>query len=199
MEIRENFQVAAPPDAVWAFMMNPENVVACMPGASLQEVIDATRFRGVVKVRVGAVTAQYQGTITYLESDRPSGTMKMLAEGNERGGGTVRGTIVTTLVPAAGGAATDVECQATMDLTGRIVQVGRGMIEGVSAQIIRMYVANVRSMLEKPPAAEPGVAAVVPPPRQESINIVVVVLRTMWEGLRNALRRVFRRGGGGPS
>lgn len=193
MEIRQNFQVAAPPEAVWAFMLNPENVVACMPGATLTEIVDPTRFRGTVKVRVGAVTAQYHGTMTYLESNQTSGTFRMLAEGSERGGGTVRGTIVTKIAPAAGGAATDVECQASVDLTGRIVQVGRGMIEGVSAQIIRMYVDNVRGMLEKPVTATgAGVAAeAASPPRQESINIVVVILRALgaW------LRRLFRRGG----
>ncbi len=194
MEIRQSFQVAASPDTVWAFMLNPENVVACMPGATLTEVVDATRFRGTVKVRVGAVTAQYQGTITYLESNRNTGTVRMLAEGNERGGGTVRGTIVTTLVPTAGGAATDVECQANVDLTGRIVQVGRGMIEGVSAQIIRMYVDNVRGLLERPVATAAGTAApeaAQPPVRQESINMLAVILRALgaW------LRRLFRRGG----
>lgn len=195
MEIRQSFQVAASPDAVWAFMLNPENVVACMPGATLTEVVDATRFRGAVKVRVGAVTAQYQGTITYLESNRITGTVRMLAEGNERGGGTVRGTIVTTIAPATGGGATDVNCHASVDLTGRIVQVGRGMIEGVSAQIIRMYVENVRGLLERPAAAAPGAGpapeAAPPPARQVSINIVAVVLRALgaW------LRRLFRRGG----
>jgi len=195
VEIRQNFQVAAPPDAVRAFMLNPENVVACMPGATLTEIVDATRFRGTVKVRVGAVTAQYQGTITYLESNQTSGTFRMLAEGNERGGGTVRGTIVTKIAPAAGGAATDIDCQASVDLTGRIVQVGRGMIEGVAAQIIRMYVDNVRGMLETPAVAPPGAAAgaaPAPPPRQESINIIVVILRAFgaW------LRQLFRREGG---
>lgn len=194
MEIRQSFQVAASLDAVWAFMLNPENVVACMPGATLTEVVDPTRFRGTVKVRVGAVTAQYQGSITYLESNRNTGIVRMLAEGNERGGGTVRGTIVTTLVPEAGGTATEVECQANVDLTGRIVQVGRGMIEGVSAQIIRMYVDNVRNLLEKPVATVPGAAApeaAQPPVRQDSINIVAVILRALgaW------LRRLFRRGG----
>lgn len=41
LEIKECFEVAAPIDKVWAFINDPENVVTCMPGASLKEIVDA--------------------------------------------------------------------------------------------------------------------------------------------------------------
>ena len=204
IELRQTFQVRAPVDTVWAFMLNPENVVACMPGASLTQVVDEKSFVGAVKIKVGAVTAQYQGTITYVETDRAAGIVKMLAEGKERGGGTVRGTIVSQLSASDGGSATSVETRSSIDLTGKIVQVGRGMIEGVSGQIIKMYVANVRAMLEPTAAtAQSGAAAdgappaappTTPPARQESINIVAVILRTLWERLTGFFKRLFGRG-----
>ncbi len=204
IELRQTFQVRAPVDTVWAFMLNPENVVACMPGASLTQVVDEKSFVGAVKIKVGAVTAQYQGTITYVETDRAAGIVKMLAEGKERGGGTVRGTIVSQLSAIDGGSATSVETRSSIDLTGKIVQVGRGMIEGVSGQIIKMYVANVRAMLEPAAAtAQSGAAAdgappaappTTPPVRQESINIVAVILRTLWERLTGFFKRLFGRG-----
>ena len=221
IELQQTFQVRAPFDTVWAFMLNPENVVACMPGASLTQVVDERSFVGAVKVKVGAVTAQYQGTITYAETDRAAGVVKMLAEGKERGGGTVRGTILSRLTAIDGGAATNVETRSSVDLTGKIAQVGRGMIEGVSGQIIKMYVNNVRAMLEPAAAAQaaaggvapsPGMtgdaggAAVAPPPppvpppaRQESINIVAVVASTLWERLGSFFRRLFGRAPRRPS
>lgn len=219
IELRQTFQVRAPVDTVWAFMLNPENVVACMPGASLTQVVDEKSFVGAVKVKVGAVSAQYQGTITYAETDREAGVVKMLAEGKERGGGTVRGTILSRLTAIDGGTATNVETSSSIDLTGKIAQVGRGMIEGVSGQIIKMYVGNVRAMLEPAAAAAAaaqqasgagsaagatgapaGGSAVPPPPpppaRQESINIVAVVLSTLWERIAGFFKRLF--GGGQP-
>lgn len=166
IEIKETFVVAAPIDAVWRFMNDPQNVVSCMPGAALKEVVDERHFVGTVKIKIGAVTAQYQGTITYQEADAANHRVKLLAEGNERGGGTVSGTIDTQLVAIAG-EGTEVRCTSSVDLTGKIVQVGRGMIEGVSAQIIKKYVANVRAMLEVPAAQEgaaptAGAAAAAP-------------------------------------
>jgi carbon monoxide dehydrogenase subunit G len=211
IEIRETFFVAAPVEAVWNFMNNPENVVACMPGASLKEVIDEKSFVGAVKVKIGAVSAQYQGTITYLEADKESYRIKMLAEGNERGGGTVSGVIDTTLLSLPDGSGTEVRCSSSVDLTGKIVQVGRGMIEGVSAQIIKKYVANVRSLLEVPDqgatveaaatqSSEPGTAPSPSPqtkPRPEpqkedSINILAVVLSVLW----NKIAGLFKKLGG---
>lgn len=202
IELRQTFQVRAPIEAVWAFLLDPQNVVACMPGASLTQVIDDKSFVGAVKVKVGAVTAQYQGTITYTGIDAAARVVTMLAEGKERGGGTVKGTIISQLSSTEGGAVTNVETSSSFDLTGKIVQVGRGMIEGISAQIIKMYVGNVRAMLEPIAAAaataasgsaaagQPA-AATPPPARQESINIVAVVAKTLWEGVKGFFKRLF--------
>lgn len=194
IELCQSFQIRAPIEAVWAFLLDPKNVVACMPGASLTQVIDEKSFVGAVKVKVGAVTAQYQGTITYTGIDAAARVVTMLAEGKERGGGTVKGTIVSRLSSIEGGVVTNVETSSSFDLTGKIVQVGRGMIEGISAQIIKMYVGNVRAMLEPIAAAAataaPGIAA-PPPARQESINIVAVVARTLWEGIKGFFKRLF--------
>jgi carbon monoxide dehydrogenase subunit G len=214
IEIKETFVVAAPIGAVWKFMNNPENVVACMPGASLKEVIDERSFIGAVKLKIGAVSAQYQGTITYLEADEQSHRVKMLAEGNERGGGTVSGTIDTLLVALPDGSGTEVRCSSSVDLTGKIVQVGRGMIEGVSAQIIKKYVANVRALLEVPgqnaAAATPALPAgdtpgmpvpplpqQTPPPveakKEDAINIVAVVLNVLWNKFAGFFRKLLGR------
>jgi len=211
IEIKETFVVAAPIETVWRFMNDPQNVVSCMPGAALKEVIDDRRFVGTVKIKIGAVTAQYQGTITYQETDAATHRVKLLAEGNERGGGTVSGTIDTELVTLPGGG-TEVRCSSSVDLTGKIVQVGRGMIEGVSAQIIRKYVTNVKALLEVPGQAEapakqvpayevradaPPVTAAPPssppPAREEAIDVGSVVFSVAWNKLRDIFRRLFRR------
>lgn len=205
LEIKESFEVAAPVDAVWAFLNDPHNVVSCMPGASLKEIVDDAQFIGSVKLRIGAVSAQYQGTITYVERDAAGRVVKMLAAGNERGGGTVSGTILTRLEPQGGGS-TRVSCESSIDLTGKIIQVGRGMIEGVSAQIIKQYVGNVRKLLEAPAAqaaadgapaaaAAAGTAPASPPQaaKEESINVLAVVFKVIVDRISAFFRRLARR------
>ncbi len=214
LEIAENFEVGAPIDAVWAFLNDPQNVVACMPGASLNRIVDESQFVGSVKLKIGAVSAQYQGTITYVERDHSTHTVKMLAAGNERGGGTVSGTILTRLEALTPGS-TRIACQSSVDLTGKIVQVGRGMIEGVSAQIIKKYVGNVRSLLETshaeataaPADGTPAVAAqgdagpnaaaatssAPPPAREDSINVLAVVFKVFVDRIVGFFRRILGR------
>jgi carbon monoxide dehydrogenase subunit G len=207
IEIRETFQVSAPIDQVWNFMKSPENLAGCMPGASLARIIDDRSFVGTVKLKVGAITASYDGTMTFIKLDDSARELTLLAEAKEKGGGTVSGTISANLLALPDGS-TEVRCESSTDLTGRIVQVGRGMIEGVSKQVIQKFVTNVKSSLESVPAAAPagedasaGVATPAPgaapsepvarPPiaKEESINVLAVV----WNVIRAAIRGFFRR------
>jgi carbon monoxide dehydrogenase subunit G len=211
IEIRETFTVSAPVDQVWSFMKTPENLAGCMPGASLARIIDDRSFVGTVKLKVGAITASYDGTMTFIKLDDSARELTLLAEAKEKGGGTVSGTISANLLALPDGS-TEVRCESSVDLTGRIVQVGRGMIEGVSKQVIQKFVTNVKGSLESVPAAAPtgedasaGAATVAPgaapsepvarPPiaKEESINVLAVVWNVIWAAIRGFFRRLFGR------
>ena len=69
IEIRETFQVQAPIDTVWRFVMDPEQVVTCMPGAELEQALDDRTFLGRVKIKLGAITTSYKGRVEFTEVD----------------------------------------------------------------------------------------------------------------------------------
>ena len=58
IELQETFQVAAPVDEVWAFIMNPEKAAVCLPGATLTAVLDEKYFLASIKVTFGAIVAR---------------------------------------------------------------------------------------------------------------------------------------------
>ncbi len=198
IEIKETFQVDAPIDEVWRFMINAENLAGCMPGASLDEKIDDRNFVGAVKLKIGAITARYQGDISFVEMDENAHFLELLAKAKEKGGGTVNATISTRCIALADGQ-TEVQCDSSTDLTGRIVQVGRGMIEGVSQQIIQKFVANVKSSLEPAESVMVTAEGVTvetpkpPPVREESINVIAVVWNVIWQAIMRFFRRLFGR------
>ena len=68
MEIADSFRVSTPIDDTWKVLLDIEGIAPCLPGAQLQEV-DGDEYRGVVKVKVGPITAQYKGTATLAEVD----------------------------------------------------------------------------------------------------------------------------------
>src|SRR5207302_4986236 len=99
MVLAIEFRVGVPPAQAWSVLTDVERIAACMPGAQLQEV-EGEEFRGIVKVKVGPITAQYKGKATFLDRDEPGGKVVLKAEGRDtRGQGNANATITATLVP----------------------------------------------------------------------------------------------------
>lgn len=194
IEIRESFEVEAPIDQAWSFLLDPESVVPCMPGASLEERVDDQTFLGRVKLRVGAITAVYKGRVSLTEVDVADHRVELLAEGREAGGGTAKGRVSSRLC-AVSPTRTRISTDATIDLSGRVVQVGRGMIQGVAAELFKKFVARARERLE---AAAPGAGTAADPaeqarPPDEALRITPVLLRVAWKKIVELLRRLVGR------
>lgn len=189
IEIRESFQVQAPIDRVWRFVMDPEQVAACMPGAALEKVLDERNFEGSISVKLGAITTRYKGRIELTEVDERAHAVKMVAEGRETGGGVVRATFSSRLESLPDGR-TQVVAEASIDVTGRIRQLGRGMIQGVSHQLFQQFVTRTRQRLEGPGAAsEPEASAA----EREPLRIGPLILRTLGSAIARFLRRLLGR------
>ena len=69
MEIKNAFEVAAPIDHVWTYMLDVTKVAPCMPGAELTETVDDTTWKGNVTVRLGPVKMGFGGTVVMTERD----------------------------------------------------------------------------------------------------------------------------------
>jgi carbon monoxide dehydrogenase subunit G len=201
IEIRESFQVRAPIQTVWEFLLDPEKVVPCLPGAELAEIVDARNFLGTVSVKLGAVSSKYKGKIEFTEVDEPNHRVEMTALGKDPSGGTAKGVISSELRPLPDGQ-TEVLAQATIEITGRVMQVGRGMIQAVSQQLFQQFVASTKARLEAdsagPAAAGAeaggrGTAAQAPPVAPTPIRLLPI----LWKTAREAVARFFRRLFGG--
>lgn len=186
INLKESFRVNAPPDKVWQFLLDPQQVVLCMPGAELNEVVGEDTFLGSVKVRVGPITATYKGRAQFAEVDRQTYSIRIVAEGVEAGGGNARGTMFSRLQPLPDGG-TEVWAEATAEISGRVMQFGRGMVQGISKELFQEFARNVTQRLETP--VEGG----APPPPQRPINAVALVIGYIWSAVVRFLRRLFGR------
>ncbi len=188
IQIEETFPVAVPVETVWQFLLDPHRVVSSMPGAELEEVVDDRTFNGAVKIKLGAITTRYRGRVQLTEVDEQAHRVCMLAEGREKGGGTAKATVTSELRALPGGH-TEVFISAQVDLTGRVMQIGRGMIQGVSNQLFGQFVARMRQILEAP-ASEAGEVALA---REESIPLLRVILSVVWAPVARFFRQLFGR------
>lgn len=156
MRLEHEFSVPAPPDVVWAAVIDPERVAPCMPGATLTSV-DGAEFSGGVKVKLGPVSLTYKGSGEFLETDEAARRVVIKASGKDsRGNGTAAATVTVTLTPEGEGTKGTVVTDLTV--TGKPAQFGRGMIVEVSGKLLDTFAGCLASKLDTP--AEPVAAPV---------------------------------------
>jgi carbon monoxide dehydrogenase subunit G len=194
IEITEKMIVRAPVDEAWRFIVDPQRVVTCMPGAELVERIDEQTYVGRVKVKLGAITTAYKGEVVFAAKDEAARTLQLTGEGRETGGGTAKGTLDVRLSEVPDG--TEMVFDIRVDLTGRVMQMGRGMIKGVSGQLFKQFATAAQQQIQA--AAEPGAAGETPPSTpatQDALSVGNLVGRTIWQAIVDFFKRLFGRGG----
>ncbi|MFE6487946.1 SRPBCC family protein, partial [Streptomyces sp. NPDC057757] len=145
MDFTNEFRVNLPVERAWALLTDVERIAPCMPGAQLTGV-DGETYNGVVKIKVGPVTVQYRGTVSFEEKDSAARTAVLHARGRDtRGQGNADARVTARLVPDGDG--TRVTVATRLTITGKIAQFGKGMIEEVSAKLLTQFVANLEAQL----------------------------------------------------
>jgi carbon monoxide dehydrogenase subunit G len=143
VELRNEFEVSSPVGEAWECLTDIERIAPCMPGARLTEV-DGEEFHGVVKVKLGAISAEYRGTARFVEKDDAARRAVLRAEGREaRGQGNATATITAEVVPSASGA--KVSVSTDLQITGRLAQFGRGVLAEVSSRLLSQFVENLET------------------------------------------------------
>ncbi len=143
MKIEDSFRVEVPVEEAWKVLLDLERIAPCLPGAQLTEV-EGDEYRGTVKIKVGPITAQYKGVAKIEEADEANRKVVLQAEGRDtRGQGNASATVVATLV-ADGDAATTVNIDTDLNITGKVAQFGRGVMADVSSKLLGQFADNLK-------------------------------------------------------
>jgi carbon monoxide dehydrogenase subunit G len=184
--IKNDFEVAQPPDKVWHFFDDIPQVAACLPGAELTEDLGDDKYRGRVAIRVGPVKLQFAGMAEIKERDDAARRIVLDANGaDEKGRGQAALLVTATL--ASAGTGTRVDVAQDLQLSGAAAQYGRGMISDVSSVLMRDFATNMQNRiaaLDRGEAADQ--VATAAPASGFSIG-----LRAAWLALQRAFRRFF--------
>ncbi len=148
MQIENEFDVSAPPDTVFAFLLDVNRVAGCMPGAELSEVLDPTTFKGKVKIKVGPITVAYNGTARIVEKDEAAHVAVLEATGKETTGpGSANATARMSVVDNGSGGST-VKLATDYTVAGRVANFGRGVMEDVSRRLVSQMAACIKEQVE---------------------------------------------------
>lgn len=195
-KIEERFEVQAPVERVWKYLIDPQSVVQCLPGAELLEQQDEHNFLGAIKVKVGPLAMSYKGHGKFTEVNEETHQVRMVGDAREVGGsGSTKVSMLSTVTPLANGAS-EVSVNADVELVGKIVQFGRGMIEEVSRQMFRQFSTCVKQKLEVPiDEAQPTLATdQTDVADQKAVAAAPLAFRALWAIIARFFKRLLGKG-----
>jgi carbon monoxide dehydrogenase subunit G len=153
-KLLNEFTVNRPIDETWNVLTDVERIAPCMPGATLEE-IEGDVYRGVVKVKLGAISTAFKGQANFVERDDATHRAVLKGEGRDTTGkGNASALITATLEPV--GDTTKVVVETDLHITGKVAQFGRGIMGDVSKKLMNQFATNLNTMLDQQPTIAPS-------------------------------------------
>jgi len=146
MEINDTHSFAASPEDVWAVLMDPAAIKACLPGCRDLRPLGDDRYHAEISIGVGAVSGTFSASIALSDKSPPNAyRITVDAKGKT---GFARGSANVVLKPLPPG--TQVEVAASADAGGLIARVGQRLIEGVARMTIASFFSCLAGRIRAP-------------------------------------------------
>jgi carbon monoxide dehydrogenase subunit G len=192
VKFSQDFEIAVPLDQVWRLFQDVPVVVECLPGATLSEDLGGDRYRGDVSVKLGPVSARFEGEAAHAP-DEANRSGRIQGKGTDKKGGSrTQATIDYHLEDSPSG--TRVTVDSDIMLSGRVAQFGRpGLVREMTGRIIQEFGANLERKLtegaapeavdDAPPLSSTTSSSAAPPVRGFSLLIA-----SLWSLLKGLFR-----------
>lgn len=216
MILENEFTVAASPEDVYALLIDVERVAPCLPGTEILDRREDGSYEGQMNLRLGPMKLKYKGSVSIVEQDPAAWSATMLASGTDaKGQGTAQGTLRMGVAATEAGATVTVATE--LKVTGRVAQMGQGIMRDVSMRMMDDMAQNMERLLVTPDVADvesssvlsgtdgasspvaPGPAP-APPAAASSVSLGTIlgaVVRGRWAALRAWFRSRSGRGAHG--
>ena len=146
-KLLNEFTVHRPIDETWAVLTDLERIAPCMPGAQLQE-IEGDTYRGVVKVKLGAISTAFKGEAHFVERDDANHKAVLHGEGRDTTGKGNADALITATLNSIDDHSTTCVVETDLRITGKVAQFGRGIMGDVSKKLMAQFATNLNTMLD---------------------------------------------------
>ena len=161
-KLLNEFTVNRPIAETWNVLTDVERIAPCMPGAALEE-IEGDVFRGVVKVKLGAISTAFKGQANFIERDDDAHRAVLKGEGRDTTGKGNASALITAQLESIDAATTKCFVETDLHITGKVAQFGRGIMGDVSKKLMNQFATNLNTMLDQQPDAATAPAAASEP------------------------------------
>lgn len=160
-KLLNEFVVHRPIEETWAVLTDVERIAPCMPGAQLQE-IEGDIYRGVVKVKLGAIATAFKGQAKFMERDDVNHKAVLHGEGRDTTGKGNADAMITATLQAIDESQTKCVVETDLRVTGKVAQFGRGIMADVSKKLMAQFADNLNKMLDESGTAPAAAATAAP-------------------------------------
>lgn len=150
MQMSDTRQIAASPAEVYAALLNPDVLKACVPGATEVTGSPEDGFEASVTQKVGPVKATFKGQVT-LSDMVANESLTITGEGKGGAAGFAKGGAEVRMQAVDGGTALSYDVEAKVG--GKLAQLGSRIIDGFAKKMADQFFTNLQETLEGP--AEP--------------------------------------------
>src|SRR3990172_8334774 len=141
-KLEKVFPINASADTTWRLLEDIKGVAACMPGAEITEQVDASHYKGQIRLKIGPVSAAFSGTVDVTWKDAAQRKIHLTGKGMDTKGGSAASMDLAAEVRAVDGGRCDLVGNAEVTLSGKLASFGGRMINQVSDQILKQFGEN---------------------------------------------------------
>ena len=137
------------PDMVWKMMIDPSFMVKTVPGAELTELLDDRNFNGKISLKIGPVTAKFNGEAEFTRLVEEDYELTLEGKGLDTSGkGGANMTMNIKLAPIDDGG-TEMKSSMSLSITGRLAQFGGRMIVAVNNKMFDQWAKSFTDLLNE--------------------------------------------------
>lgn len=141
VELEHSFSTAKPVDESFTTILDLERVVPCVEGGSVLERTGPDSVRAEIKVKLGAMSMTFTGTVEIVEQDAAARRAVMSVKSKEAGGqGHANATVVFDVHDGGG------TIRTSAQITGKAASMGEGVVVGVLDALIKDFAGKLSQL-----------------------------------------------------
>jgi len=156
MNLSDSREINADVATVWAALLDPEVLKACVPGCQEMTGSAENGFEAIVVQKVGPVKATFKGTVQMSDMTAPE-SMTISGEGKGGAAGFAKGGADVRL--EATGDSTILHYDVEAKVGGKLAQLGSRIIDGFAKKMADQFFTNFQDAVGAPVAGEEDDAA----------------------------------------
>ena len=136
VELDHTFQTGKPTDYNWGAILDLDRLIPCVQGGRVIERTSPTEAKAEIKVKMGAMSMTFRGTVTVVEKDAEHALLRV--KSRDVGGQGYANADVTFALADGGG-----QIHTAAQITGKAASMGEGVVQSVLDALIQDFTTKL--------------------------------------------------------